>query len=398
MQELIGLEWSGLRGPVHRLFDGEVELSTWTNPASPRKAQRQIIAASSIDVGGRISLTLCCKAAASGKAGLALLQTGDDPVLILHPDGRLQVTDRAESAEVEQIGDGWMKVSVIFTNLGRSLQIGSMMPYRRVFTCTFAAGDQVQWILKSIIVAPLSPLIEDMLPEEESLIFVDVGAFGGLGPKWAVLGANLVPVMFEPQADEAARIQQALRSTNPNAIVHPIGLSDHDGSATLFLTAAPSCCSLHRPKSETLARFPIAEKFVVTGEIEVEVARYDTLHAQGLVPAPDVIKIDCQGQEYDILSGFGALLANVVAIELEVHLIELYAGEKLLSDICTLLEENGFSLLKLVPNHPIGWNKELVEMNAFFLRRDDAALKLIRNGAAKRRIAANVMDAWGSFL
>lgn len=61
---------------------------------------------------------------------------------------------------------------------------------------------------------------------------------------------------------------------------------------------------------------------------------------------PDVLLMDTQGSEYDILEGAKTVLSNVQAISTEWSAIELYKGQKLLSDIENILGEYGFKLVE----------------------------------------------------
>ena len=63
-------------------------------------------------------------------------------------------------------------------------------------------------------------------------------------------------------------------------------------------------------------------------------------------PAPDAIKIDVQGFEFQVLQGFGSLLQHCLGIELEAHFYPIYRGQKLLHDIVSMLSDYGLVLRK----------------------------------------------------
>jgi len=62
---------------------------------------------------------------------------------------------------------------------------------------------------------------------------------------------------------------------------------------------------------------------VITNHIEkaqiVECVRAHTLVTGGKVPAPNVVKIDVEGGEFQVLCGFGELLNNIRILIIEVH-------------------------------------------------------------------------------
>ena len=92
------------------------------------------------------------------------------------------------------------------------------------------------------------------------------------------------------------------------------------------------------------------------------------LYEKGIVPAPDVIKLDVQGCEYEVLLGFGALLQNCLGIELEAHFFPLYRGQHLLHEVISLLSTYGFVLRKLDQNKLGNFDGDLVEVDAFFTK------------------------------
>lgn len=77
-------------------------------------------------------------------------------------------------------------------------------------------------------------------------------------------------------------------------------------------------------------------------EIQVTCRRVDKLVAEGIVPVPDLVKMDIEGAEVGALRGFGALLPQVRAFVLETHSEALHAaciemltgaGHRVLSDV-----------------------------------------------------------------
>ena len=67
-----------------------------------------------------------------------------------------------------------------------------------------------------------------------------------------------------------------------------------------------------------------------------------------------------------MLHGFGHLLSECLAIELEAHIYPIYMGQKLLSDLVSLLLPFQFVLRKIqpVPN----FDGDIVEVDAIFTK------------------------------
>jgi FkbM family methyltransferase len=172
----------------------------------------------------------------------------------------------------------------------------------------------------------------------------------------------------------------------PNSLVVEVALSDIDGRQTLYLTQFPQCSSLLKPDMTRLAQYRVAPCFEVIQTVDVECRRYDSLHENRMVPAPDAIKLDVQGTEWQVLRGFGQLLHGCLGIEAECHFYPIYHGQALLHEVISYLEAFGLILRRLEPQS--NFDGDLLEVNAFFTRKGDG-LGVI--GAAKLEL---IERAW----
>jgi FkbM family methyltransferase len=215
-----------------------------------------------------------------------------------------------------------------------------------------------------------------MSSSPDKLQFVDVGCSGGLQDKWLAHVGEIVPVMFDANASEASK----LRAKYQEGIVIESGLSDIDGPQELFITRNHKCISLLEPNFDLLSGYRTKHAFELTGHVQINCSRYDTLYKHGKVPAPDAIKIDVQGYEYQVLSGFGILLSDCLAIELEAHFYPIYIRQKLLHELTELLSKFDFVLRRLTPSP--NFEGDLIEVDAFFTKRREFVRQLepIRRG------------------
>jgi FkbM family methyltransferase len=198
---------------------------------------------------------------------------------------------------------------------------------------------------------------------EDRLRLVDVGGMGGLQAKWLPHADRIFPILFEPSPAEASKLREQVRE---NGLVLETALSNEIGTRKLNVTYASGCTSLRSPNVEFLSNYRLAFGFDVLSKVDVSCTRYDALFNAGLVPAPDAIKIDVQGFEYEVLQGFGGLLQSCLGIELEAHLYPIYQGQKLLHDLVAFLSDFGFVLRGMTP--VAHFDGDVVEVDAWFTK------------------------------
>lgn len=202
-------------------------------------------------------------------------------------------------------------------------------------------------------------------PPRERITLVDIGAAGGVQKKWMAHRKHVRPVLFEPNPDEASKLRPLL-APFPDALVVEHGLADTPGKRTLNIAHWPGCSSLLNADPAVLAGYKIAPLYEPVQEIAVDCVRYDALHRGGQVPAPDVIKVDVEGYEHQVLSGFGDLLHEVMGIEAECWLYPVFRGQKLLHDVTALAAQHGLHLRRIETVE--GFEGDLVCVNAYFTR------------------------------
>ncbi|HEY0419986.1 MAG TPA: FkbM family methyltransferase [Acetobacteraceae bacterium] len=306
--------------------------------------------------GATIRLSIAYRPAPGCSTDLHVDHWGGITICDLTADGRVARPGVATAAEVERGKDGLHLARITYFSSTDVVALGTAAG-----TSPYRGNAAPQYIFESIRVeiAEAAPIAE-----AERIVVVDVGARGGLSPAWRRAGALVRPILFEPAAD-ARRLLEAEIAGYAGGQVHPVALYNRRCIKALHLTAEPGCASLLRPDAGFLSRFSIAPWFEVTGEARIPCARYDELHREAGAPRPDVVKIDVQGAEYEVLQGFGALLDDCLAIELETHVRPIYRNQRLLPDIVALLERHEFQLAKLMPQP---FDGALVEFNACFVK------------------------------
>jgi hypothetical protein len=81
---------------------------------------------------------------------------------------------------------------------------------------------------------------------------------------------------------------------------------------------------------------------------------------------PCGLKIDTQGHEWEVLDGATQALSRCVWLEIELSLVELYTGQRLLPELLSRLSGAGFNLIQLEPVFSDPRTGELLQVNGLF--------------------------------
>lgn len=178
------------------------------------------------------------------------------------------------------------------------------------------------------------------LPQSSEITFFDVGASGGLPPRWEPLASRLNYVGFEP--DPGSRLQ-LIRFLDRVAkkVVLPFALSDKTGVVELNICRKGEVSSIYEPNTELISKFRDPARFDIVKKVEVETRRIDELS----LPQADFVKIDVQGAELDVLEGATSHLESVFGLEIEVEFHELYKGQPLFGEVVAYLAKYGLEFL-----------------------------------------------------
>lgn len=173
----------------------------------------------------------------------------------------------------------------------------------------------------------------------------DIGANFGLH---AMTLARLVPgatiVAFEPNPSEHARLLRHRAWNAPAALTSTVALSSSNGVLPLHLgPAGNSGMTTLSPWSQG----------GYSGTVFVATARGDDLVAAGVLPAPQVIKLDVEGHEAEVLRGLSTVLRRP-----ECAVVVFEDALDGLTEPKRLLQEAGFHLHGLERRertaHPLG--------------------------------------------
>jgi FkbM family methyltransferase len=190
----------------------------------------------------------------------------------------------------------------------------------------------------------------------DPLGFVDVGARGGVHELASPLAGATAVLGFEPEPEECARLRADVAAASPWARCdfEPVALGEHDGTAELHLLTAATNSSLRPPNAALTRRYAMV-KWQVTGTLPLRTTTLDAVLFERRAREPfwgEMLKLDTQGTEYEILRGAARTLRErATAVVCEVSFCELYAGQRLFSEVELLLREQGFSFYGFLTFH-----------------------------------------------
>lgn len=149
------------------------------------------------------------------------------------------------------------------------------------------------------------------------------------------VGTTGTVVAFEPSPMNFARLREATAERG-NVILVNAGLGSHDGRVR-FQQGADELGATSRVTTAA-----------AEGTLEVEIRSAASLLATHEVPAPNAIKIDVEGHEYEVFLGLSEVLASpvlrLVGIEVHFSILQQRGKGDVPSRLESLLRKAGFAV------------------------------------------------------
>ena len=190
------------------------------------------------------------------------------------------------------------------------------------------------------------------LTKDIGFTVLDIGARGGVSQDFNVIQPAVDFVLFEPDPEERARLEQApppvCRSIR--YIPHAVGEREHDFTLNLYRQRG---CSSRFQADETLGnRFARGEYYLLDDQVTVHALPLDTILSDAGIDSPAFLKIDIQGMEIEGFSGAKRALAeSLVGIRTEVSFFPIYKGQPLFAEVDQHLRAFGFAPMHWLEFH-----------------------------------------------
>jgi FkbM family methyltransferase len=193
---------------------------------------------------------------------------------------------------------------------------------------------------------------------------LDIGARGGLQSKWEPLRrlGIIESVLTEPDSTERDRLKASCRQVQ----ILPYAVGGKEETCELFLTRNPGLSSIRKPLFSTVEIVAEASEYEVVRKERVNCMPLSALRKSNVLDRCHFLKIDTQGMEYDILTGLGDYVDEIIGIELECRFLSVYDGEKTSDMTIEYLFSRNFDLMAL---RPLGLSRRgIIEANLVFTR------------------------------
>lgn len=199
-----------------------------------------------------------------------------------------------------------------------------------------------------------------------NLVF-DVGAnSGGFGRHLRELGYRGRIVSFEPLKAAHDELLSAAARDKAWSVAMRCAIGAQNGEVEMHVAAnSESSSVLTMLDAHALA----APESRIVGTERVPLRTLDSLASEYLSDTTRLfLKIDTQGFEEQVLEGASKTLSRAFAVQLELSLVELYAGQKLMLEMIEIMKGTGFDLWGVAPVFSDPASGRALQMDGIFSR------------------------------
>jgi FkbM family methyltransferase len=212
-----------------------------------------------------------------------------------------------------------------------------------------------------------SALLMTILKHHRVNLVFDVGAnTGGYGRHLRGIGYKGRIVSFEPMKDAHAALLAATKNDRLWRAATRSAIGANDGEIEMNVAANSESSSILEMLDAHSAAAP---ESTYIGVEKVPLRKLDTLASEFLEESSVLfIKIDTQGYEEQVLLGGANTVTRAAVLQLELSLLDLYAGQKLMPEMVEKLKTIGFDLWGMLPVFADPRNGRILQVDGIFCR------------------------------
>ena len=209
--------------------------------------------------------------------------------------------------------------------------------------------------------------------------YVDIGASGGLEPRWRPFSSLIKVFAFEPDKRSFDDLQP-----NENYIVFNVALSGTKGIRDFHICKKPQVSSMLKPNKSFIDLYPDTDRWEVLQTISFPTVTMDECLASHKNDI-DFIKLDTQGLELDILKGSDEILnSSLIGLEVEMEFVQLYNDQPIFGGVVAYLESKKFQFIDFT--HIQRWERfnfcqtgQAVFCDGLFLKTPEIYYEIIKS-------------------
>ncbi|PAX53381.1 FkbM family methyltransferase [Brunnivagina elsteri] len=175
-------------------------------------------------------------------------------------------------------------------------------------------------------------------------VLIDIGSSAETPEIWNSIAHHSIYIGFDPDLREIYEPQEGL--FYKSLIINKAITSNANSQQILFnLTKFPQCSSVLKPDFKSISNYLFSDYFTVEKEVQVEATNLNAVVEQFSLHKISWIKTDTQGTDLRIFNSLRDELRNqVLALDIEPGIADVYEGEDLFIDIHKHLIKQGFWL------------------------------------------------------
>jgi FkbM family methyltransferase len=195
----------------------------------------------------------------------------------------------------------------------------------------------------------------------------DIGANEGqFGVNLRDIGYKGKIISFEPLTHVREKLLKISKNDRLWEVAQQVAIGEENGEIEIHIAGNSESSSVLNMMDTHIKAAP--DSIYIDHET-VPLRKLDTLSTDFIYPDSVVfLKIDTQGYEEQVMNGAPALMKNIVGLQLEISLVQLYEGHSLFDEMFSILKQKGFDLWGVSTVFSDPNTAQLLQLDATFFR------------------------------